>query len=58
MGKPKNPPEKGERVKLRGRSPRGTLRSINDLSWCCVEWDDGGPGLCHLHELEKEDRDG
>lgn len=48
-------PEIGDKVKLRGREPVGTLKSINDRSWAKVEWEAGkeGPRFVHLQELEK-----
>jgi hypothetical protein len=50
-----NLPLVGDRVKLRGREPTGTVHKINDIKWVHVEWDEGstGPTICHLFELEK-----
>lgn len=47
----------GERVRLRGREPRGVLRRVNESSlWAQVEWDaeTPGPKHCHLKELERD----
>lgn len=55
MGKGKTfaSPERGDRVKLRGKVPQGILGTMNNLSWCCVDWDNGvGPKFCHIKELE------
>lgn len=48
-------PRVGDRVRLRGRAPSGTLRSVNAREWAEVDWDDDTPGpeLCHLRELMK-----
>jgi len=54
---PKDLPSVGERVCLRGRSARGTLREVNALnSWAKVEWaaDARGPLIVHHWELERE----
>lgn len=53
---PPNTPRVGDRVRLRGREPTGTLRGVNpENQWSRVEWDRNGEGprLCHLYELEK-----
>lgn len=50
------PPQRGDRVQLRGRESRGVLRTIYDeLQWCVVEWDpdDPGPKYVHIRELDK-----
>lgn len=51
-----NLPKAGDRVRLKGRAPRGQLASVTALKWCRVKWDDGyqGPMLVHLQELEKD----
>ena len=52
---PPNLPESGDRVKMRGRANRGTLKTLSpETKQCAVDWDRSGPRLCHLHELEKE----
>ncbi len=50
----KQHPKPGDRVALRGRSSTGVMEWVNSLFWCRVKWDDGGPGLCHLFELQAE----
>lgn len=50
--KPQNSPQVGDQVSLKGRAPHGTVKRISGL-WVWVEWVDGGPKICHLHELEK-----
>ncbi len=51
---PLNLPKRGDRVRLRGRAHIGWLRKMDDeTKWATVEWDDGGPKIVHLHELEK-----
>lgn len=47
------PPQPGDRVRLRGRDPRGTLVSVTERGWCRINWDGDGPTLCHLNEIEK-----
>lgn len=47
-------PERGDRVKLRGRPNSGTLRKYDPASnWATVEWDVSGPKFCHRLELER-----
>lgn len=53
---PANTPARGDRCRLRGRSPAGVLRTIDpDTNWAVVEWDAGkeGPKYVHLFELER-----
>lgn len=46
-------PERGERVKLRGRPNCDTLRKYDPANnWATVEWDEHGPRYCHRFELE------
>lgn len=58
---PKNLPEVGNTVLLRGRGKKGKLVQIShqeiiDSYWCNVLWENhDGPSVCHLHELEKID---
>ncbi len=48
-------PERGERVRLRGREPVGVLvRYDPESNWATVEWDATGPKICHRRELELE----
>jgi hypothetical protein len=58
--KPKNKheaPERGDRVRLRGRPNYGTLTKYNpDSDWATVEWENGGPKICHRRELERIDQ--
>lgn len=51
---PKDLVKEGERCKLRGRQPIGTVRKIHPSNWTYVDWDAGfkAPLVCHLHELE------
>lgn len=54
--RPKEQPEPGDRVKLKGRDARGWLRHTHlDVLWCLVNWDEDarGPKIVHLNELEK-----
>ena len=45
----------GDRITLRGRSKSGVIVKMNDLTgWVRVDWDEDGPLLCHINELEKE----
>ena len=48
-------PVAGDRVRLKGRVPTGTLASVNRLNWAKVMWDKGNEetSLVHLAELEK-----
>jgi hypothetical protein len=52
---PKNLPEVGERVKLRGRTATGKMVALSERGWADVEWDaeHTAPVICHLHELER-----
>ena len=52
---PSNLPDRGDRVRQRGRPREGTLIKYDpDTEWSTVEWDDGeGPRVCHRYELEK-----
>lgn len=53
---PPDIPKRGDRVRLRGKGNIGVLRKMNDASkWATVEWDDFGPRIVHLFELEKVD---
>jgi hypothetical protein len=46
-------PERGERVKLRGRKPTGVLVKYDpETNWATVEWDTTGPRCCHRAKLE------
>ncbi len=49
-------PKRGDRVQLRGKVPRGVVKTIDDeKSWAVVEWDrdaPNGPVYVHLLELE------
>lgn len=50
---PSSVPERGDRVKLRGRPHVGILRKYDPESqWATVEWDCLGPKVCHRYELE------
>jgi hypothetical protein len=53
--KPKDCPEIGDRVEMRGRrDQRGTLVQVDtDDQWSHVKWDTSGPVLVHLFELRK-----
>lgn len=55
MGKaPINTPERGDRVRLRGKAATGELLTIEpERLWAHVKWDESGPKYVHLHELEK-----
>jgi hypothetical protein len=62
-------PKVGDRVKLKGREPVGTLRHVGfspdgkptegvyapTALWCTIDWDEATPGpkICHLREIEK-----
>ncbi len=48
-------PERGDKVRLRGRAPCCVLRKYDPESqWATVEWDGTpGPKVCHRFELEK-----
>lgn len=50
-------PVAGDRVKLRGRQPKGMVETVNAVTkWCRVRWDKGdGPTICHLDELEADE---
>jgi hypothetical protein len=52
---PLNVPERGDKCILRGKSPIGILKTMdNESLWCVVEWENSqGPKYCHLFELEK-----
>jgi hypothetical protein len=51
---PANTPERGDRVKLRGKASTGELLTIEpERLWAHVKWDESGPKYVHLHELEK-----
>lgn len=47
--------KKGDRVKLKGRDPKGIIytMSSNDY-WVCVTWDKGNRGPKYVHGLELE----
>lgn len=52
----KEPPQRGDRVKLKGRPNVGTLTKFNPTtSWATVAWEDTGPVIVSLKELEKVD---
>ena len=46
--------KRGDRVKLRGREPFGTLKTMSPAEWCVVEWESEKPGPKYvgLKELE------
>lgn len=53
---PVKTPSVGDRVRLRGRSATGVLRSVRENNkWSDVEWDANTPGprIVHLFELEQ-----
>lgn len=52
---PRVPPERGDRVRLRGRDATGVLKTIGSRGWACVDWDvvGAGPRFVHLGELER-----
>jgi uncharacterized protein YodC (DUF2158 family) len=52
----KNNLQIGDRVKLRGRSPKGIISKISSNTWVRVVWDIGseGPRFVDIRELEKE----
>lgn len=46
---------KGDRVKLKGREPTGTVKTTGkDDHWVCVEWDKNKKGPKYVHEFELE----
>ena len=50
---------KGDRVKLRGREPTGTVWKMGkDDHWIQVEWDQNKKGPKYVHEFELEIIDG
>lgn len=56
MKAPKNLPQVGDTVRLKGRGLTGVLVRVNDRLWSFVSWDDTqlpGPKIVHLYELEK-----
>ena len=56
MKKPKDLPQIGDRVELKGRGIFGILQNVDTENyWSAVKWDMNGPGpmICHLHELKK-----
>lgn len=56
MSKPlPNTPSIGDRVKLRGKGVCGKLQHVSATNWAIVHWDvfKAGPGIVHLHELER-----
>lgn len=57
MGRaPAKTPERGDRVRLRGRGNTGVLRKYDpESNWAVVEWDTDGPRFCHRFELERID---
>ncbi len=47
--------DKGARVKLKGRTPEGVVKTMGiDNSWVVVDWDKGkeGPKYVDLYEIE------
>lgn len=51
--KRKRLPVRGDRVKRRGYSSTGVVKTINDDDkWACVTWDGDGPKYVHLYELD------
>ena len=47
--------EKGDRVKLKGREPIGSVKTMGkDDHWIRVEWDEGKEGPKYVHEFELE----
>ncbi len=54
--RPKDAPEIGDRVQLRGSHMQGVLQQVNvENDWASVKWDVRGPVICHLFELKKLD---
>jgi hypothetical protein len=54
MKRPPNTPDRGDKVRLRGRAHEGVLVKYDPESlWSTVEWEAQGPKVCHLYELEK-----
>lgn len=52
--KPKDIPQIGDRVELRGRNIFGVLQNYDTENyWASVKWETNGPVICHLHELKK-----
>ncbi len=50
-----NKPQKGDRVKLRGREPEGIVKTFGlSPEWVVVGWDTDKPGPKYVHELELE----
>lgn len=52
---PPNIPQPGDRVRLRGRPPKGYLRHVDERQWSWVWWDveNSAPKITHLYELER-----
>jgi hypothetical protein len=53
---PPNTPDVGDRVRLRGRDPRGVLSRVDERKWSWVDWDAdavAGPKIVYLFELER-----
>jgi len=52
---PPNTPERGDRVRLRGKDfGEGVLKKFDpETNWSTVEWDEDGPKVCHRFELER-----
>lgn len=52
---PPNVPSLGDRCRLRGKGICGELKHVSPTDWAVVHWDvfKSGPGIVHLHELEK-----
>lgn len=57
--RPKDVPDIGDRVEMRGSGLRGTLINTDtDNDWSSVKWDTSGPTVVHLFELRKIPKDG
>lgn len=49
-----NLPDLNDRVRLRSKGIEGRVVFVNpENNWARVEWEEKGPTLCHLYELEK-----
>lgn len=61
---PKDLPQVGDQVKLKGRGSQGIVLQITPRNWVEVKWDPAAingsllvqPRICHLFELEKSAR--
>lgn len=51
---PPDTPAIGDRVTLRGKGEKGVLKNVNkSTNWSYVDWEESGPKICHLFELER-----